>query len=193
MPVTLSILVPALFERPSPMLASLYQQVKGKPVELIAITDNRAVSLAEKRNTLLCWASGEYVTHLDDDDGVSPRYVDALLAAAALGPVDVIAFNQKVSLEGEEAYTVRTSLAFDNELQHKSRGRWVDLKRKPWHWCAWRRELAVTSYFQTRPDEDVAWLTPLWAQARTERRLDEVLHAYQYSSAGSTFNVPAQL
>jgi glycosyltransferase involved in cell wall biosynthesis len=57
----------------------LKKQTEGKPVEVI--TDGEIGSIGEKRNRLLNMASGRYCAFVDDDDLVSPNYVDLIMPA----------------------------------------------------------------------------------------------------------------
>jgi hypothetical protein len=185
----LSILVPSLFSRQAvaaPLLAKLSAQAEGQPVEVIVLTDNHQVPLAVKRNTLMGLAHGLYVAHLDDDDDVEATFVEDIVRAAREPVVDVICYDQLADVNGHRFF-VRTGLGYPRQPANEG-GLWGDVQRPPWHWCAWRRELAATSQFGNTPDEDWAWLQPLLAKATTQRRLGHVLHSYRYSSAASTFS-----
>ena len=52
--------------------------------------ETEVASVTNARNLALNAATGEYVTFVDDDDRVAPRFVEALLAAAAADVVPVV-------------------------------------------------------------------------------------------------------
>lgn len=160
-------------------------------VELISLLDNRSMKLGEKRNTMMRACRGQYLVHLDDDDLVRPNFIQEVTAAAQSG-VDVIAYDSAAYLEGAEPFTVRTSLKFENQQVTKcADGKWIDITRKPWHWCAWRRDVAITAEFgNNNIDEDWSWLGQLVARpGLTELKLDCVLHEYHFNSTKSECQV----
>jgi hypothetical protein len=188
MPVELSILIPALFERQSELPAELIRQIGDRPVELLVLSDNRKRSTGLKRQALLDLAQGRYVTHLDDDDWVAPTYIDDVLAAIAESEVDVIVFNQESTWNGENPFIVRCGLEFENEGIHKDPdGKlWQDIHRKPWHWCVWNAKVAHLAKFPDGYiDDDWFWLKQAIALCGTQRRIDKVLHYYRHNSKTS--------
>ena len=78
----LSILIPSLPERIhllSSVLSDLHEQSKGKPVEVLVLTDNRHRTTGQKRNQLIGLAQGRFISFVDDDDSVAADYVDQIL------------------------------------------------------------------------------------------------------------------
>lgn len=81
---TLSILICTLEERRQTferLLQQLQPQVAGQPVEILQLCDNRQLSIGKKRQQLLEQAQGQYVAFIDDDDEVTPNYVQLILTA----------------------------------------------------------------------------------------------------------------
>jgi len=184
----LSILIPALTERKSDLISVLDAQIGTLPVELLVLTDNRKRSTGLKRQALLDLAQGRYITHLDDDDMVSGDYIAELLAAIALPEVDVIVFNQQSTWNGENSFYVRCGLEYENEGMHKDADDklWQDIHRKPWHWCVWNARIAKSARFPDGYiDDDWFWLKQTIAAARTQHRIDKVLHYYIHNSKTS--------
>ena len=136
----LSLLICTVPSRNGPMV-SLYQkldaQVRGRPVEILTLLDNKTRTIGAKRNALLAISRGEYVTYVDDDDDVMESYVDTLLAAIAEGPVDVITFPIRVTLDGSQEGVVRSSAFYENEEYKPGQV----TRRKPMYNSCWRREL----------------------------------------------------
>lgn len=187
----LSILIPALAERESKLVAELNRQIGDKPVELLVLMDNRKRSTGRKRQALLRLAQGHYLTHLDDDDWVAPDYVDEVLKA--LNPEideapDVLVFNQECTWNGEGPFVVRCGIEYENEDMHKDPEDkvWQDIHRKPWHWCVWRADLARTASFPDGYiDDDWYWLKQLIPKVKNQKRIEKILHYYRYSGATS--------
>ena len=186
-------MIPSLFERDVlryNLVQELTAQAEGLPVELLVLLDNRVQSTGRKRQALLDLAAGDFVTCLDDDDFVSADYVSTILEQARLVPnADVIAFNSEATLDSGNPFVVRASIMFENEQARQEVGRWVDIRRKPWHWCAWSRRLAKHAVFpDTCVDDDWAWVRQMLPTVQVEARVDRVLHHYRYSSGASRSN-----
>lgn len=191
----LSILIPSVPERATQLqslLASLAPQVQQAPglVEVLVLTDLKTMSLGEKRNRLMGVARGQFFIHLDDDDRLVPYTVTTLLPIISANPaIDVIAYDQRCTLRLKDEtaeFRVTTSIHFDNETAHKNDdGVWADLKRKPWHWNAWRAELAKSAEFVGRVDEDWQWLQHVLPEVKHQYKLDQVLHEYHFDSTNS--------
>jgi len=191
--ILLSILIPTLTERVEcfrMLLGRLNEQVKGKPVELIVMGDNRQRPLGDKRNLMMDICQGKFLTHLDDDDFVSADYIDCLLKQIAETPeVDVISISSQADLGDKMPFVVRTSLAFENEdsnIKKKKVGPSEyeyrpDIHRKPWHWCVWKTEIARQGRFPAAfMAEDWIWVQQVFPLCNKEAILDRVLHYYFY-------------
>ena len=182
--------IPERIELLTKLLGKLGLQVENQPVEVIVLMDNKKRSLGDKRNLMMRECQGTFLAHLDDDDSISDDYVTSILAAIDGAPkTDVVCFQQQSDLGDNMPYVVHTSLAYENEqstfAEKKVDGKTVkyrpDIKRKPWHWCAWRAEIARKGVFP--PDlkvEDWVWLQQVLPLCKTEIRIDKVLHYYFY-------------
>ena len=91
----LSVICPALICRDgmSPILHSIADQASGKPVELLVLADNGAMSIGEKMNHLYTMARGEWTAAVADDDNVTPDYVDSLLEVLQDKAPDAVTFD----------------------------------------------------------------------------------------------------
>lgn len=182
----LSILIPCLPSRiipfGLPLLAKLERMAEGKPVEILALLDNKKRSIGLKRDALVQAARGEYLAFVDDDDDVADSYVDALLDATETLP-DVIVFTQQSSIDGER-FLVHHGIEFENEAAYKNaEGQWADIRRKPWHHCAWRTKLAQRYHFPDRSyGEDWEWCEQVLQDVVTQKRIDATLHFYNFRS-----------
>src|SRR5262245_8029198 len=97
--VKLSILVPSLSTRTEYLhrLLSLLNPQVSSEIEILIDIDNGTRTIGDKRNALLKRATGRYVSFVDDDDRVSPDYVQQMMAGIEKG-VDAVCiqgvFNQ---------------------------------------------------------------------------------------------------
>ena len=188
----LSILISGLVERAGqwlPLYYRLLRQAQGLPVEVLLLADNRkAMPLPDKRNRLLAASTGDFVTFIDDDDDITLDYVSSILAAIEANPdTHVICFEQSSYLDdGLNRFTVRTSLAYENEAVSKdAEGRWVDIKRKPWHWCVWRGDWGREATFVSSTAEDWLWVEAIMKKCTKEVIIPRVLHLYNFEHKGS--------
>jgi len=188
--VLLSILIPTLPER-IPFLTTLVwnlqQQMVPGETEFLALMDNRTMSLGDKRNRMMDLASGKFFIHLDDDDELQPGAVAAILRAIKDDPeADVISYNSTVYLEDDPPFVVRTGMGFENEqVRRGPEGRWEDIRRKPWHWCAWYHGIAKKGAFKGRVDEDWQWLQQVLPHVDKEHHIDQALHVYRFRAKQS--------
>lgn len=192
--ILLSVLIPSVPER----LASLGRllvrlEAQSDPrMEILCCLDNKRRALGFKRNNLMDQAQGRYLCHIDDDDLVSERFASLLLPECE-HDVDLIAYDADCSLNGAPPFRVFTRLGAQNEQpRHLSFGRYSDIVRTPWHWCAWRTELARQCRFPEWHDgaEDAYFLRQALPRVRTHRKVNEVLYHHYYSAADSTFKAP---
>lgn len=174
----LSILTPGVWSRStrsSVLAESLQSQIADLPVEHLVLMDNRKMTIGEKRQALLMQARGLYVAFCDDDDEVASDYVVCLLEAAERGR-DVITFLQSV-VWNEMRGTVHFGINHKDEaFQHGG-----ITKRRPWHVCAWRSDLAKQGVFTSKMwGEDADWVAQVAPLARTETHIAQVLHFYEH-------------
>jgi glycosyltransferase involved in cell wall biosynthesis len=182
----LSILVSGVPSRlvagPPASLASLLTQARTD-VEILYLVDNKTRTVGAKRNALMQIARGTYVSYVDDDDEVSPDYVERLAQAAASGKADVIVFPIRVTLDGGQEGVVEPSVKAPEQEEFKPGG---ITKRRPIQIACWRRELVHKIKF---PDvqwgEDHLWGDKASAKVKSEWRIDAVLYHYRFSAAGS--------
>jgi glycosyltransferase involved in cell wall biosynthesis len=171
--------VPERFGKLASLCAALAIQIGDKAVEHLVLVDNRRRTIGEKRDALLRAAKGNYIAFVDDDDSVTPDYIESLLSAMETGP-DVITFQQQAIINGASG-EIEFGLGNDNE-PFKPGGR---AKRNAWHVCAWRRSLAILSSFPaTNYGEDWNFAEKLCGlKGLRSVHISRVLHCYNYSDA----------
>lgn len=191
----LSILIPTITRRREEaelLFANLEQRIGSRPVELLMLRDNCWQNIGEKRNQLLRAATGDYIVFVDDDDELLEGYFDLVLPALDSG-ADVICYDQEAIVNGA---TAKITCALGNPIMpfvpH------AVIRRPPWFWCAWKRDLAAAyrvpeSFVDANgmtQHEDVLWLRHLWVEAKSQTRIDAVLHRYNFSSDKTTLQKP---
>jgi hypothetical protein len=197
-PILLSILTASIPER-ADKLAILTEKITAQigdlPVEHLVFLDNRKRTIGAKRDALLRIAHGHFVAYVDDDDTVSPDYVASLVEAIkiAITPpasptdqVDVITFAQFARVDEAHA-----KIVFGLRQQNQPFVHQTEVQRAAWHVCAWRRSVAILSYFpESNYGEDWAFAEPLNRIARASIHLDKVLHYYRFNSATTAAPYP---
>lgn len=190
--ILLTVCIPSLPERMA-SLAELVAVLRGQDcpeLEVLVLMDNRRRFLGEKRNAMIRMARGKFIANVDDDDLVTPGYF-AAIRDALREDVDLVAYDALCSLNGSPTFRVRTDMGYTNEQpRHRGDGGYHDIQRTPWHWCAWRRELAMQCPFpEDRHDgaEDARFLEQALPRVRTWRKVDEVLFIHRYWANRTTF------
>ena len=197
-PILLSILTASIPERSGQraiLTERIAEQIGDLPVEHLSFIDNRKRSIGAKRDALLRIARGTFIAYVDDDDTVSPDYVEALVAAIkiAITPtasptdqVDVITFEQFARVDDAQA-----KIVFRLRQQNQPFVPNTEVPRAAWHVCAWRRSVAIFSHFpESNYGEDWAFAEPLNRIARASIHLDKVLHYYRFNSATTAAPYP---
>jgi glycosyltransferase involved in cell wall biosynthesis len=165
------------------LYTKLLNQVGNEDVEILCMIDNKKRSIGDKRNALVVASRGDYLAFIDDDDDVFNDYISELLAGIKSN-ADVIVFNEICTFNGENTFIVRPGIEFENEKTRKVNGLWVDIKRKPWHWCAWKSSIAKT---ERVPDmnngEDELWCRRLLTKIKTQYRINKILRIYRFDKS----------
>lgn len=180
----LSVLIATISQRSeeaNALFNRLEAQATPYPVEILMLRDNKRSGIGDARNKLLRASSGNFITFIDDDDDFADDYFETVLPALS-EQADVISYNQRADVDGAVG-EVHCSLKHDNlpfvpgQITH----------RKPWFWCVWSRELAMSHSFpKVNAREDVLWLRHLWADAETEIHIPKILHHYKFCSDKTT-------
>ncbi len=168
--------VPSRFDLAPALLEELCKQADGKPVEVLCLFDNKRRSVGEKRNAILGMARGDYVAFIDDDDWVSPDYVDQILSGTESNP-DVVVFDHELTIDGGPPKLCEYGRQFHTvDTPERYQG-------KPAHTHAWRRSLAQSVEFEgVNFAEDSTWARRLCAKAKTEYQVGKVLYFYRFDS-----------
>ena len=148
-------------------------------VEIVTETDDGSLSVGAKRNKVLDRVAGRYVCFIDDDDMVTPIYVQSILSALESEP-DV------VELVG---YLPHHDLPFVHNLKSGGHYRQDGVQyRTPNHLNTVKTEIArQIRYREISFGEDQDYSHRLWDSGlmKTEVLINERMYIYQFNPATS--------
>lgn len=185
-PLMLSMLICSTTERAEnlrKLVAHLRQQMRRFPrqVEICVAIDeggDGAMSIGQKRQSLLERAVGHYVAFIDDDDWVSHDYVEKVLTALTARP-DCVSLHGIITTDGQNPQRFHHSMGY---------AAWYTgadglHRRTPNHLNAVKRELAIQAGFPSKNfGEDHDYSKRLHPLLKTEQAVDTVLYHYWYRS-----------
>lgn len=102
----ISLLVPTVTQRVAllgPLIADIERQIAACQyhAEVIIQSDSGEMQIGDKRNKLLSMATGEYCAFIDDDDVISPTYLDTYASMIEDGSYDCASFVGAYYLAGK--------------------------------------------------------------------------------------------
>ncbi len=185
----LSILICSLEDRKE-QLAALLENLKGQiiacgaqnVVEIITNVDQRQITTGKKRNLLLEAAEGKYSVYCDDDDEVSPYYIEEIIEATKQD-ADCITFNGYMTTNGV------LRMPFDIALNNPYREALVLGKltylRFPNHITPMKTEIARSVPFENISFmEDYKWAKEIHDKGllKTEVKINKELYHYKFKT-----------
>jgi glycosyltransferase involved in cell wall biosynthesis len=180
----LSILIPTLSSRSKKLKKltdALNYQIQTKPVQWLSLGDNKSMTVGEKRNLLIDMAKGDFVAFVDDDDNISPDYIDTLLKAIDDNPnKTVICFHGQQTTDGKKDLPFRYNINFGRNHKKMIDGqRWKVML--PDHLCCWNKSKITVKFPHKNLGEDHSWAREM---AFTYTEEDQVLltdNLYHYN------------
>ncbi len=131
-------------------------------------------SIGRKRQMGLEQSKGEYVIWLDDDDDISPDYVEQVVRLSSKG-ADVCTFSSLCFLE---SFWMVCVMHFNTK--HDDQAKPGIIKRRPYHVCAFRRGvLDGVKFPDTNVDEDTGFIEQALKNCKTFAHIDNILHHYK--------------
>lgn len=160
--------------------AHLERQWNGLPlaiarrIEIIAISDERKMTIGAKRNLLLDYSCGDYVCFIDDDDWVSEMYMIRLWTASIEDP-DCIGF----SIKCENYPTPGKSKLADVGYGKAWRETTDRIYRPPYHKTPVRASIAKDARFPDKSfGEDAEYSSRIMNKVKEVHFIPEVLYTY---------------
>lgn len=158
------------------LMKDLINQTKDySNVELIALFDNKKISIGKKRDELLRLANGEYLVFIDDDDHISPDYVSDIIKMLEKNPgTDCVVFDSMTSINSEAPILCKYGIEF--EYTGIVNNVW---KGKPAHTMVYKSEIAKRhNYTNMQNGEDIDWVKRACIDISHQTRIDKVLYYY---------------
>lgn len=197
--IILTIAIPSIPSRIrmnlEPMFSRLMTQIGSrKDVEVVSILDNKSMTIGKKRHMLHKLAQGKYCAIIDDDDDVTPNFVEEVCnAIQSHDGVDVIHYNQEAIIEGV-SFLISTDVnaprtPFDQlpRTPKDQNGNYIPCVRPPWHWCAWRTEFARKFPFgDSFSGEDAIFVEHAIPHVKSDYKIDKILHIYKWSAQNTS-------
>jgi|SRR5882757_1200024 len=149
-------------------------------VTVHAFWNNGERPLSYVRQDLLESAESEYVSFVDDDDGIPDYFVSKVLPL--LDGVDYIGWMMQCYASSVKLNPTEHSLKH-NRWWSDSVGYYRDLS----HLNPIKREIALlVNYKNTSPPEDASWVEQMRGKVNTEHFIDDIMY-YYYSTSDSTW------
>lgn len=192
----LSILIPSIPDRRNKLtvlLGELYRQVLALnnthpilgSVEILVDDSPRfldgGLSIGAKRDLLKQRSIGKYLCFLDDDDKVTPNYIETLVRLCNDGN-DIVTFRCLVKNDHYwSLIDMRLSTKVNEEVNPTS-----VINRTPWHVCPVLSVHAKNEAFnEMNHNEDWDWMQRVLTRVQTESHTDIILTQYNHSESGS--------
>ena len=136
------------------------------------------LSIGKKREALVQAANGEYLCFLDDDESISPDYVETLMRLCYKDS-DLCTFRAIVKME--TFWTILDmSLVYPENEQITPES---TVRRPPWHVCPMKSKYAKMFDFKDiNAAEDFEWMEKVLAMCVTESHTDRVIFQYNHKS-----------
>jgi len=142
------------------IIDDLTSQADGWSVEVLGLYDNKSQPLGQKRNSAVAASSGQYISFVDDDDEVSPKYVSSVMGELMRNNGTEVVFFDQITREidhNREVYcTYSPVLPTDAITQLDENGAELRKLLVP-HTAVWRRDFFERFEFGNEMPEDMIW------------------------------------
>ncbi len=176
----LSVLIASIPSR-TKLFCELYSKLMEQSapgVEVISRMDRKEMSIGAKRQLLLQSATGDYICYIDDDDNISPYYIQEILKATQTNP-DCIGFKIDCMISNQ----YKSAIASMKYKQWADKQDGYDYVRSIYHKTPVKREIALKAGFSDlRYAEDHEYAMKLQPYLKTEVFIDKVMYYYRYTN-----------
>lgn len=182
----ISICIPTIYGREHSfnlLLSEIENQIincnaKDK-VEIIIEKDNKEISIGQKRNNMYLKCKGKYSVHIDDDDMISPDYVEQILKAAESNK-DCITYIENCNIDGYQSKSLFT-LTFSNWMDLMSPINGCIRVRTPFFKTPIKTELCkLVKVNDMRYAEDIDFSERIYPLLKSEEFINKEMYFYQY-------------
>jgi len=142
---------------------------------------NGGLTVGAKRDSLLHKAKGDYVAFVDDDEFISPNYIEEMLRMCNEGN-DICCFR---SLFKCDTYIAVIDMDLHHTFNAEANPEYITFRR-PFHVCAIKRDLAQRYHFPDKNNaEDWAYMEQVLKDVKTQSKRNMILHLYNHSASTS--------
>jgi len=135
-------------------------------------------NIGKKREGLVNLATAKYLCFLDDDEKISPDFVETLLRLCCEDK-DVCTFRSLATLKNNWALVDMSLNNIFNEQINPDKITY----RRPWHVCPVRSEFAKKYPFEdSNYGEDWIWFDQVLKDCETESHTDRIIHNYNHGA-----------
>lgn len=198
--ILLSILIPTIPERNEKFIA-LYNEIMRQKTSFDSLHDtigelevvvnsgvrflDGGLSIGKKREALVEEAQGGYLCFLDDDESISPNYVETLMRLCKQG-ADVCTFKAMVKMQTFWAIVdMRLVYNVNDQLNPD-----YTVRRPPWHVCPVKSKYAKKFHFQNiNAAEDFEWMKKVLLRCTTESHTDKIILQYNHKQESESDNI----
>lgn len=148
------------------------------PIEIIFYSDNKQMTIGEKREKLYKGCHGKYSIQVDDDDELAPNAIELILEAIKSNPeIPCITFRESCMMNGQyksSNHSIRYFQWMDNQDG-------FDYVRSPFYKDVIRTDIAKSVPFEhIRYNEDERWAKAIYPLLTDEIHIDQELYYYIY-------------
>lgn len=146
--------------------------------EVIAIRDNKEMTIGDKRQELLHLSVGRKVVFVDDDDWVPDYYVSEIIKAPE--HVDAIGFLIYCTFDGKKECIAKASMKYNDWRENIDGFRYV---RNNYHKTPVDRDIALKAGFLSlRFAEDYKYAMGIKNHIKTEYFIAKTMYYYRYTT-----------
>ncbi len=160
------------------------------PIEVLTMPGppflNGGLSIGKKREALVKGATGKYLCFLDDDDTISPDYVETLLRLCNEGK-HVCSFRAIYKLQ---TYWGVVNMSLSNRENEQATPERI-IQRPPWHMCpVWSEFAKLYEFKDINNAEDFDWMQRVLSHCQTEAHTDRILFQYNHGPHSEADKIP---
>lgn len=150
-------------------------------VEIIVYTDSKQISIGTKRNRLVKFSIGRYISFIDDDDTVEPDYIPLILEKINLSP-DCVVFDAMRYVNGIRDKQVKYGVEYTKDF-HDSKYYY----RLPNHLMVFKKEIVLpVAYKDISFGEDSDFAQRVRRYILRQERIDKVLYHYLFTQQSTS-------
>ena len=184
--MNLTICIPTYFKHDmlfNQLANSITAQIKGRDVVIMKHANRGEKSIGEYRQMMLDQVSTDYVTFIDADDRISPKYIEKVYEGIDKG-AKAVGFKGQITTNGRSPFTFIHSMRFSKWADVRNRGT-VTYQRPLNHLNPIKTDIAKQiGYVNLKHGEDLDYSNRLKASGlvtlEDEHFIDEIMYYYLY-------------